>query len=137
MIGTGNDIHTEGRGKNRRFKIRPEYVILLLAMAFFTYKFLQKTQEVRGLAQQEAAMRYQNNQLAERNAAIRRQIQYYETSQYIEDTARGILGYTKPGETSIQSDPVFQAVPREGPGPARSQTPPVPPWKRWWHAFFG
>lgn len=137
MIGTGNEARRETKRTRRRRRIRPAYILLLVVMAFFAYKFLQKTQEVRRLAQQEAGMRDQNNRLAARNARIRSQIQYYKTPQYVEDTARAILGLTKPGETAIQLVPAHRSLARVGPAPARPALPPEPAWKQWWHAFFG
>ncbi|GAC1398799.1 MAG: hypothetical protein NVSMB52_12370 [Chloroflexota bacterium] len=120
-----------------RFRVRFAYVALLVGMAFFTYKFVQKTQEVRRLAQQEAAMRAQNQSIAAENARIQRSIKYYRTPQYVEETARAILGYTKPGETPVQSQPLTGTIPRVRVAPPRPVGPPAPAWKQWWKAFFG
>jgi cell division protein FtsB len=122
--------------KPRHFKIRPAYVILGLLMALFAFKFIEKTREIRHLQREEAALVYENRVTAQQNAALRRNIVYYRSTQYMENQARLLLGYTNPGEVPIQSKPSyprFVAVRRALPPPA---SPSVPVWKQWWSVFF-
>lgn len=122
-------------GRRRpRIRIRWQYVILVVLMALFTVKFVQKTQELRTLTQEAAALRLENRQTLRDNARTRAAIRYYRTTEYVKEQARGILGYTLPGDLTIMSQPHYQrAVVRRAP------VRPValdPTWKQWWHSFF-
>ncbi len=122
---------------SRGWRVRPLSLLLLAAMALFGYKFLQKTQEIRGLAAQEAALQSQNQNLAQQNARIRQSQRYYQTDRYVEDAARSTLGLIKPGETVIVAPPVRQRIETVRSAPLAPLAPPDPPWKQWWNAFFG
>lgn len=123
--------------KPRRFRIRPAYVILVALLALFAFKFVEKTQEIRQLARQEAALRYQNRQTAQQNAQLQRSIRYFHTSRFVEDEARRLLGYTKQGEVVIESQATHQPAAYVRPAPTRPAPPSLPIWKQWWQAFFG
>lgn len=121
----------------QRLRIRPAYIILAILMALFAFKFIQKTQEIRTLRQEESALRYQNQQTAAENTRLQRAIGYYRTSDYIENEARALFGYTKPGEVAIQSSLSRAPVATVRPAPPPSAPPPPPVWKQWWRTFFG
>jgi cell division protein FtsB len=123
--------------KSRRFKVRPTYVILGVLMALFAFKFIQKTQEIRQLQQQEAALRYENQQTAQQNAQLQREIITYRSAQWVADQARSLLGFTMPGEVPIQPQIVHQPVVEARPAPVPTPAPSVPVWKQWWRVFFG
>lgn len=123
--------------QSRGWRVRPLSLLLLAAMALFGYKFLQKTQEIRGLAAQEAALQSQNQNLAQQNAQIRQSQRYYQTDRYVEDAARSTLGLIKPGETVIVAQPVRQRIETVRSAPLAPLAPPDPAWKQWWNAFFG
>ncbi len=123
--------------QSRRWRVRPLSLLLLAAMALFGYKFLQKTQEIKGLAAQEAALQAQNQNLAQQNAQIRQSQRYYQTNQYVENAARSTLGLIKPGETVIVAQPVRQRIETVRSAPPVPLAPPDPAWKQWWNAFFG
>ncbi len=123
--------------QSRRWRVRPLSLLLLAAMALFGYKFLQKTQEIKGLAVQEAALQAQNQNLAQQNAQIRQSQRYYQTDQYVENAARSTLGLIKPGETVIVAQPVRQRIETVRSAPLAPLAPPDPAWKQWWNAFFG
>lgn len=106
-------------------------------MALFAFKFVQKTQEIRRLAAQEAALQLANQQKAEENARLNDSIRYYRTQNYVENEARAIFGYTKPGDVAIFSQPVHQPIVRVRPAPPRLQAPPKPTWQQWWDVFVG
>lgn len=120
-----------------RWRVRPLSLLLLAVMALFGYKFLQKTQEIKGLAAQEAALKVQNQNLAQQNAQIRQSQRYYQTDQYVEDAARSTLGLIKPGETVIVAQPMRQRIETVRSAPPAPLVPPDPAWKQWWNAFFG
>jgi hypothetical protein len=112
--------------------------VLLAFLLLFSYKFLEKTQQIRALARQEAALRQQNDQTARENAALQQAIQFYRTPAYVEEQAREIYGDSNPGDFLVQSNPTFERpAPAVRPAPPRPAAPPEPTWKRWWNTFFG
>lgn len=129
-----NKVELERPEERAGSRIRPAYLVLLACMALFAFKFLEKTQEVRQLAAQEAAIRYQNAATARDNQRLQRAIGYYRTPAFIESSAR-TYGFTRPGDVPIQIQPVSQRV-------VAVRAAPLPPtyaepvWKQWWSAFF-
>src|SRR5947209_15363657 len=93
-------------GERRGFlRFRLAYVVLLALMGLFAYAYLQKTQEIRRLSAQQAALLAENQRIAQDNARTRQANQYQQTQQYEVEAARSMLGWTAPGETSIQVQP--------------------------------
>jgi cell division protein FtsB len=124
-------------GKRRMLRFRWEYLLLIAFMGFFGYKFMEKHREVQTLQQEAAAVRYQNQQVHADNMKTRREIRYYRTKQYVEDTARSNLGYTLPGETTVIAAPRHHHAPVVRAAPPRPAAPPKPTWQQWWNSFFG
>jgi len=109
-------------------------VLLVVALGLFAWKFMEKTQEVRRLGQQESALRYENQQTAAENRRILAAIKYYRTPRYVEGQARALLGYTFPGEISVQVKPQ-RAQPIMRRAPALPPATPAPVWHQWWSSF--
>lgn len=120
--------------RRRRLHVRPAYLILLLFLGLFAYKFIQKTQEVRRLSAQEAALQAQNDQIASDNQRMGRAITYYQTSSYVEGQARALLGYIKPGDVPVQVLPHYRQVAVRAVVPRPPPTP-LPVWRQWWQSF--
>jgi cell division protein FtsB len=117
------------------FRIRPVYVLLLVLLALFTYKFVQKAQEIQGLQAERAGLQYENQKTEQDNRQLRERIRHYRSIQYVGQEARAVLGYTMPGEIAIQVQPrhpVFRKAPSK---PARVM-PPTPIWQQWARSFF-
>jgi len=134
-----NEIQTTSGGKDggrRRWRFHPAYLLVLLFMAFFAYNFAHKTQEVKRLAADQAALLAYNRAKAADNAREEQRIAYYRTLPYVEGVSRSLLGYTKPGEVSVLVNPVVPTV-RVGPVRRIAAAPPEPTWRQWWRAFFG
>lgn len=123
--------------RRKRSLIRPAYVILLVLMALFAFKFVQKTQEIRRLAAQEAALQYANRKTAQANARLASAIRYYRTPDYAAGEARAVFGYTEPGDVAIMSRPIQEPAVAVRAAPPRPPSPSKPVWKQWWDAFFG
>jgi cell division protein FtsB len=128
---------TNSTEKRRRIGFHPLYLLLVLGMAFFAYQFIQKTREIQRLQAEAAALQYQNQRISSDNQHIQRSLGYYRTSQYVQNAARAVFGYTMPGDVAIMSRPVHQQIPVVRAAPPAPAAPPSPTWKQWWQAFFG
>jgi cell division protein FtsB len=113
------------------------YLLLAAFLVFFSWKYLEKTREVRSLANQEAALQYSNQQVQDDNMRIQQTIARARTMQYVEDAARHNFNYTMPGETLVQPNPIYQRAPVVRRAPPRPATPLPPTWRQWWNSFFG
>jgi cell division protein FtsB len=123
--------------RRRSFRIRPAYIVLILLMGLFAFKFVHITQQIKSLTAQEVALREQNqaSEITRTNTKIA--IRQYGSPKYVEDTARSVLGFTKPGETPVQVQPTRPAVEHFRAAPVRTPPPPQATWKQWWSTFFG
>jgi cell division protein FtsB len=119
----------------RWIRSRLAYLALVAFMVFFAYSFLQKTKEIKGLAEQESALRAANAQLISDNARVARNIVYFRTLAYVEERARSDVGLSKPGELIIQSNPRWQQVPAVRAAPPRPTPTPEPAWRQWLDVF--
>jgi cell division protein FtsB len=123
--------------RRRRLRIRPAYLLLVLLMGLFAFKFVQKTEQIRSLKAQEVALQHQNRVLEIDRSTTKAAIRVYRSPGYVENTARSVLGYTKPGETSVLLAPTQVVVEHVRPAPVAVPAPSQPPWKLWWSTFFG
>jgi cell division protein FtsB len=121
--------------QRRRTRFHPAYLVLAVILALFAVAFVRRIQDVRRLQAQDRTLLQQNAQTAADNARLRRDIRYYQTTAYVEEEARAVLGYTMPGDISI--------LPKLRPAPVESapRTPmvltatPEPAWQQWWQVF--
>jgi cell division protein FtsB len=120
---------------SRRIRIRPAYIVLLIAMGFFAFKFIEKTRELQQLNQQATALRLANEQTMRDNTRIGNDIKYYRTPRYIEEQARALFGYTEPGDVPIMTKPVV-ARPAAPDHAEYRAAPAAPSWQEWWDSFF-
>jgi cell division protein FtsB len=120
----------------RRIRIRPLYLVLAVILAFFAFKFVQKTQQLQQLNREAAALRAENQQIIQQNASLHQHIRYYHSNQYVEEQARSVLGLARPGDISIiptlrQPHPVVRSA------PTVKYVAAQPTWQQWLHALFG
>jgi cell division protein FtsB len=120
----------------RRIRIRPLYVVLALILAFFAFKFVQKTQELQQLNREAAALRTENQQIIQQNASLQGHIRYYRSNAYIESQARSVLSLMKPGDIIVVPT-LHNAHPAVHSAPVVKYVPPPPTWQQWMHALFG
>jgi cell division protein FtsL len=137
MARTDRRAQTGQTEERRRLRIRPLYVLLAIILALFAFKFIQKTQEMRQLQAERAALQYQNQQTQQDNTAMQRRIRWYRTPQYVSEEARSVLGKTNPGDVSIMSQPQHPHPVIVRAAPVRHLAPAPPVWRQWWEAFFG
>lgn len=123
--------------RRRSFRIRPAYVLLVLLMGLFAFKFVEKTQQIKSLTAQEVALQQQNQSLENSRKNTQAAIRQYRSPQYVEETARSVLGFTKPGETLVQVQPTRPVVEHFRAAPVRTPAPAPATWKQWWSTFFG
>ncbi len=123
--------------RRRRLRIRPAYLLLVVLMGLFAFKFIQKTEQIKSLKAQEVALQQQNRALGVHRSNTEAAIRTYRTPGYVENTARSVLGYTKPGETLVQLAPTQVVVEHIRAAPVATPAPLQPAWKLWWSTFFG
>jgi cell division protein FtsB len=123
--------------RRRRLRIRPAYLLLVVLIGLFAFKFVQKTEQIRSLNAQEVALQHQNRALEVDRSTSKAAIRGYRSRAYVENTARSVLGYTKPGETLVVLAPTQIVVEHVRPAPVAAPAPSKPTWKLWWSTFFG
>jgi cell division protein FtsB len=128
---------SQPKPKNPRRRLRWEYLLLAVALGFFTWKFVERMQEVRLLQREATALQAQNNSTAQDNATLQESIRYYATDPYVQQEARSVLGYTMPGDVSILTRPIIQRPIVTVRAAPRVVTPQLPTWQQWWRAIFG
>jgi hypothetical protein len=106
-------------------------------MALFAFKFVEKTQQIKSLTAQEVALKQQNRALETSRNDTKAAIRQYRSPGYVEDTARSVLGFTKPGETLVQVQPTRPVVEHFRAAPVHTPAPSPATWKQWWSTFFG
>ncbi|MDP2663041.1 MAG: septum formation initiator family protein [Dehalococcoidia bacterium] len=115
-------------------------VLAIPLLAYLSFSTAKKAMEVYQLNQQAASIRQDIAQLKDRNAELRRQMEYVQSPGYVEKVAREQLNLVKPDDIPlVLVSPlvkVASSAPSPSPQPARPQDIP-PNWKRWWNLFFG
>ncbi len=120
----------------RRIRIRPLYIVLALILAFFAFKFIEKTQQLQDLNREAGALQAQNQQILRQNTTLHQRIRYYRTNKYVEEQARAVIGLTKPGEVAI-IPLLHYARPEVHAATVVKYVAPEPTWQQWFHALFG
>ena len=123
--------------RRRSLRVRPAYVVLVLLLGLFAFKFVEKTQQIKSLTAQEVALQQQNRALETSRNNTKAAIGLYRSPQYVEDSARSVLGFTKPGETLVQVQPTRPVVEQFRAAPVRAPAASPATWKQWWSTFFG
>lgn len=128
-----------GSLKNRPLVNRAFVILAIPLLAYLSVGTARKALEVYQLNQQASRIRQEIAQLKDRNAELRRQMEYLQSPEYVEKVAREQLNLVQPGDT-----PLVLVYPREKepapqptPVPTQKQTAPSPNWQRWWGFFFG
>ncbi|MDO8689183.1 MAG: septum formation initiator family protein [Dehalococcoidia bacterium] len=115
-------------------------VLAIPLLAFLSFSTAKKAMEVYQLNQQAASIRQDIAQLKDRNAELRRQMEYVQSPEYVEKVAREQLNLVKPDDIPLVLVSPLVKVASGGPSPAPQPARPqdIPPnWKRWWNLFFG
>jgi cell division protein FtsB len=123
--------------RRRWLRLRPMYLVIVVAMGLFTYAYLGKMHEIRGLSAQESVLQAQNRQIEQDNARTMRENKYYRTTGYEIQAARSKFGFDMPGETAIQVLPVTAPRVVVHRAPVLPAAPPPPVWRQWVQSFFG
>lgn len=104
------------RKKKKRRVFRYIMAGLIIAAALYVgFVFLKHWKNLQALQAQRDALAQQLDDLQEENEALRREIDFSKTPDFIERMAREILGWVKPGEIKF--------VEGETPAPLPTQTP--------------
>jgi cell division protein FtsB len=123
--------------RRRWLRLRPTYLLIVVAMGLFTYAYLGKMREIRGLSAQQSVLLAQNHQIEQDNQRTRRENAYYRTKGYEIQAARSMFGFDMPGETAIQVKRVTAPRPVVRRAPSHPAATPAPVWRQWVQSFFG
>lgn len=103
--------------KKFRFKVSGPSLILLFVLGFIFYAFAGQMVEVSNVEAEIKDIQVQMQELQEKNADLRGQIEQLSSEPFIEREAREKLGLVRPGEKII-----LEAKP----GPKGDEIPSVP-----------
>ncbi len=115
-------------------------VLAIPLLVYLCFSTAKKALEVYQLNQQAASIRQDIAQLKDRNAELRRQMDYVQSPEFVEKVAREQLNLVKPDDIAlVLVSPQVKAAPAAPPPAARPSPPQEAPsnWKRWWNLFFG
>lgn len=108
-------------------------------LAYLSFTTARKALEVYQLNQQASVIRQEVAQLRDRNAELRRQMEYLQSPEYVERAAREQLNLVRPGDIPLVVVSPAGKEPSAEAASAPSQAWPetIPNWQRWWNYFFG
>lgn len=117
-------------------------IVVFLAvplLAYLAISTILKATEIYQLNQQAAGIRQEIGLLKERNAELRRQMDYLQSPEYVEKVAREQLNLVQPGDIPlVVVSPSEQAPSAVMPAqPPQTRPEVLPNWQRWWNYFFG
>ncbi len=84
-----------------KFKLGGPTVILFILLGFIFYSFGGQAIEMYNVRHEITKIREQMDELQEKNAELRKQVEQLNSDAFIEREAREKLGYVKPGEKII------------------------------------
>lgn len=117
----------------------PTTIILVMVAVLFVYNFVVQVIRQTQLEQYRDQIALDVSRLKDENAALERQVTYFESRDYAETVAREQLGYARPGDTVVM--PTFPDVLSKEAPVVPSATPPATPaepnWLRWWRLLTG
>jgi cell division protein FtsB len=108
-------------------------VLLVVDFGLKAADLFRVSQEARVLEQE------MNRQLGIRQQ-LQKRLDYVQSDAYVEEAARKLLRWSRPGETvvMVMSPPAAATTTRDTIQPAsREDATPRSSWLRWWFLFFG
>lgn len=115
--------------------------LMLIFIGLLVANFVGQVMQSARLEGQRAALEAEVAQMEAENARIAGAVAFTESDVYVEQVARGQLGYAREGDTVILPRLV---APTAAPAPAdappadapSADSPTTPNWQLWWQAFF-
>lgn len=121
-----------------RRRISPTTIIMVVVFLLFAVNFVNQIIRQAQLEQYRDSLEREISELVNRNADMRQQVEYVESSEYVELVAREQLGYARPGDVVMMptfpnqtSDTTALAVTTQASTTLPSM-PTQPNWQRWW-----
>jgi cell division protein FtsB len=113
--------------------------LMLIFIGLLVANFVGQVMQSARLESQRAALEAEVAQMAAENARIEGAVAYTESDVYVEQVARGQLGYAREGDIVVLprlAAPTVEAAPLELPATDSAAPPATPNWRLWWQAFF-
>lgn len=121
-----------------RRRISPTAIIMVVVFLLFSINFVNQIIRQAQLEQYRDTLALEVAQQTARNAQIKQQVEYVESSEYAELVAREQLGYARPGDMVMMptypnqtSESVDSATIAQD-AATTVAAPPQPNWQRWW-----
>ena len=121
-----------------RRRISPTAIIMVVVFLLFSVNFVNQIIRQAQLEQYRDTLALEVAQQTTRNAQIKQQVEYVESSEYAELVAREQLGYARPGDMVMmptypnQTSESADAATTQQDAPAAVTGPMQPNWQRWW-----
>ena len=121
-----------------RRRLSPTTIIMVVVFLLFAINFVNQIIRQAQLEQYRDALAIEVAEQEVRNATVKRQVEYVESSEYAELVAREQLGYARPGDVVIMptypdrvADTNDTALATADVGTPMSAST-APNWQRWW-----
>ncbi|MFZ9859279.1 MAG: FtsB family cell division protein [Roseiflexaceae bacterium] len=121
-----------------RRRLSPATIIMVVVFLLFAVNFVNQIIRQAQLEQYRDSLAVEVAEQTARNAELKREVEYVESSEYAELVAREQLGYARPGDVVMMptypnqtSDSVESSMSIRG-ATSIVTTPSQPNWQRWW-----
>jgi cell division protein FtsB len=121
-----------------RRRLSPTTIIMVVVFLLFVVNFVNQIIRQAQLEQYRDTLALEVSQQVVRNAELKQQVEYVESSEYAELVAREQLGYARPGDIVMM--PTYPNQTSDSVGTSMTmqevttttQLPAQPNWQRWW-----
>jgi cell division protein FtsB len=121
-----------------RRRLSPATIIMVVVFLLFAVNFVNQIIRQAQLEQYRDSLAVEVAEQAVRNAELKREVEYIESSEYAELVAREQLGYARPGDVVMMPtypNQTSESVDTASVLPDTVATTPAsaqPNWQRWW-----
>jgi cell division protein FtsB len=121
-----------------RRRLSPATIIMVVVFLLFAVNFVNQIIRQAQLEQYRDSLAVEVAEQAVRNAELKREVEYVESSEYAELVAREQLGYARPGDVVMMPtypNQTSESVDTASVLPDTVATTPAsaqPNWQRWW-----
>ncbi len=112
-------------------------MVLATVALTLTFDLGRRALDTHRIQQQVDALIAEVETMEEENQALLERLEYVQSEAYVEEAARDVLGWTRPGDTAVVPLTVPSASESEATASAAERGEGAPIWRLWWELFFG